>query len=422
MAVDGSTAEGYFKDRYGQLETTIPEHVKIAKAIKYEQRERLGENYQFPVRMQRAHGVTFASGSTSLTAFTLNAVKSGQLKEASISGSSFVGRESFAYKAVLSASAKGPQAFGDLFDEGVEDLYNTAWFYLEMMLLYGTTSIGAFAAAGSSAATQDIALTAASSAPGLWTQMVGAYIDVYDVVAYTTKRNTSNNIEVTGVDYDQSTGQITLSLSGNATELDSIAAADIIVPKGAASAMMSGLDKLITATTGTVNGISVATYKQWRGNTYSVGSAAATFGKITRASVQPAVWCGSMDVDCFISTATWADLNNNTAALRQLTKHEGKVELGTSELVYHGPVGLIRIMPHAMVKGGEFFMGSCSRNAKRVGASDVTFNLGVEGQNARFLMELSNSAGFEIRTMWDQGVFLRKPRGWVKGTAIVNSN
>ena len=119
----------------------------------------------------------------------------------------------------------------------------------------------------------------------------------------------------------------------------------------------------------------------------------------------------------------WATMwDNNTAALRQLTKHEGKVELGTSEIVYHGPVGMIRIKPHPMIKGGEFIMGNAEKNAKRVGASDVTFNLGVEGQNERFLLELANSAGFEIRTMWDQGVFLRKPRGWVKGTNIVNSN
>jgi hypothetical protein len=37
------------------------------------------------------------------------------------------------------------------------------------------------------------------------------------------------------------------------------------------------------------------------------------------------------------------------------------------------------------------------------------------------LRELPDSAGFEIRVMWDQFMILRKPKGWTKLINIVNS-
>lgn len=428
MAVDGSTRDGIFKEVFGDLEETVPEWSVLSQDFGFEQRVKLGEDYIFPVRFKRGHGITLESGSTSLTAFSLNAVKSGQTKQAQVSGSTLIGRESFAYKTVAAAPSNGRQAFVDAFKDGVEDLYNTAGFYLEACLLYGQTSFGAFAEAGTSSTTDDIKLTAASSAPGLWAQMEGAYVDIYSDTAFGTKRNTNAVMEVTGIDYDPDTMQVELSLSGNATDMNAIAAGDVVVPRGwydSGHKSMAGLDKILT-NTGTLFNIDASTYKAWAGTTFSCGSAAATFSKIIKACVSISVRCPPMKepLVAYVSPMTWTDLNNNAAALRRYTESQrGSVDLGTGKITYYSLTGSrIEIKAHPMVKGGEAFIGFPSL-VTRGGVTEPTFNLNKgTGQNERFLLELSGSAGFEIRIMWDQFVIARKPKGLVKLTDIVNAS
>ncbi len=432
MAVDGSTADGYFKEVFGDLEDTVPEYIVLANKIPYKNSQRLGEHYIFPVRMSRGHGVTFSSGANSMTAFALNAVRSGQMRQAQVAGSAFVGRESFAYKAVMSATKKGPEAFGDLFEEGVMDLYETAHFYNELQLLYGQKPIGTFGAAGSSStSSQDVVLTAVSSAPGLWAQMEGALFDVYTDDTFGTKRNATGTFTCDGIEHDPDTGVITLSFTASVgAEAGAIVSGDVITPAGwyddtgSAHNTMAGLDRIITTQTGTIFNIDAGVHKTWRGNLFPLGSAPLSFKKLIVGAVPIATRTNlTKELDCFISSRTWTDLNDNVASVKRFLDKQGDSEatFGTDEIVYKGPTGNIRIVAHPMVKQGEAFMGSCEQNAKMVGASKPTFDLGVEGQNTRFLRELENNAGFEIRIFWDLGIILPKPRGWVKISGIANA-
>jgi hypothetical protein len=126
----------------------------------------------------------------------------------------------------------------------------------------------------------------------------------------------------------------------------------------------------------------------------------------------------------YVSPMTWVDLNNNEAALRRhASSTKGGVDLGATKITYYSLTGSsIEIKPHPMVKGGEAFIGFPSV-ACRGGVSEPSFDLNKgTGQNPRFLLELSGSAGFEIRCWWDQFLILKRPRAWVKMTDIVNSN
>jgi hypothetical protein len=428
MAVDGSSAEGMWKDVFGELENTVPEHAMLAKDIPFKDRARLGKNYVFPVRLRRGHGVSFANGATSLTAFTLAAVRSGQTDDATVSGAMFVGRESFAYKAVAAGLSGGKQAFTDVFADGVEDLYTTAGFYLEAFMLYGQTSFGAFSEAGPNATTATLDISVASTAPGLLAQLEGAAIDVYSDTAFGTKRNSNALIGITGFSYDPGTGVGQLSIAGNATDIDAIAVGDVFVPVGfynSGHMTVAGLDKILTTTSGSLFGIDTGTYPVWAGTTYDVGSAAVTFLKMIKAGISIAARCPHMDeaIKVYCSPATWTDLNNNHAALRRMGEStKGGLDLGAKKITYYSNAGSsIEIVSHPMVKQGEAFMGFPSL-ATRGGVSDITFNLNKEtGQNERFLRELPDSAGFEIRVMWDQFMILRKPKGWTKLINIVNS-
>lgn len=418
MATTMAAYDGYFKELYGELSNTVPEHAILAEKIKFSEAERIGDSYHFPVRLQRSHGWTFESGSNSSTAFTLNAVKTGVMKDASLSGSIFVMRESFGYKAVLSATSAGKQAFGNLFDEAVEDMFNTASAMREITMLYGAGTIGTFNEAGPASTTATLDLTAASSSLGMLSQLEGAYIDAYSAVGG-TKRNSNAAIEITAVEWDAASGICTLALSGNSSDIDAIAVGDVAIPYGADSKWFSGIDAIAT-NTGSLFGISATTYPTWKANEYSSGSAGATMGKLTKATSLVAQRSGVGKLTALVSTPTWADLNNNVAALRRLTEHSGKVEIGTEKITYHGPTGPLEIMAHPFIKQGEAFILDFAQ-FKRVGASDLTFNLGIGEQNDKFLNELADKAGFEIRCLWDLALICRRPRSMCKVTSIVNS-
>lgn len=428
MAVDGSTRSGMFKQVFGKLEETVPEFAVLQSDIPFKEQAKVGEGYYFPIRFRRGHGITMESGSTSLTAFALAAVNSGQTAQANVSGATFVARESFASKAVYAAEREGPRAFANLFADGVEDIQMTTRFYLEAFMLYGQTSFGSFSEAGPNATTATLDITVAACAPGLLAQLEGAYIDVYSDTAFGTKRNSSNPIQVTGFDYNPATGVGALSLSGTATDIDAIALGDVFVPDGwyesAAHKSFAGLDKILLNTS-TIFGINSATYPSWAGTSYSCGSAALTFKKIITAAVGIMVRCGMRDesLRCYVSPATWTDLMNNTASLRRYAENNnGKVELGSRRIVFYNVTGSIEIVPHAMIKQGEAFMGFPSV-AIRGGVTEPTFNAnkGTNGQTDEYVIPLASNMGFEIRMWFDQFLILTRPKGWVKITDIVNS-
>lgn len=428
MTVNISTADGMFKTVFGKYEDLTPKFALLTKRFPFQPSKRIGKDYQITVRVKRGHGVTFRSGNDSYDAFTLNAPVTGQTKPANVSGSICVIREQMGHKSTMAALKDGTQAFADLYGETVADTHNTLSFYQEACLLYGQTSFGALDADGSNNATQTLVLTAASSAPGLWAQMEGAKVDIWNS-GYTTQRNGSNDITVNWIDYDQATGKVSISVTGDATELDSAVATDVIVPKGFYDSVdghqtLAGLDK-ITTNSGTLFGIDASSYKVWAGQSYGIGSAELSFSKLTKGTILISTRAGLSSEPCeaYISPMTWTDLNNNTAALRRLTRNEGSVEIGAQAITYYGVTGAVKIQPHPMVKGGEAFCGMADY-VERGGVTDITFQYSEsvqEGQPSRFLRELESQAGFEFRGMWDNFLLIRKPRSWVKLTGIVNS-
>lgn len=428
MTVNKTTADGMWKTVFGRLEQTVPKYAILTKRFKFQPTKRVGKDYQITVRVRRSHGVTFKSGDDSFDAFTLNDPVTGQTKPANVSGSMCVIRERMGHKATMAAVAEGEQAFADLYGETVTDTLNTLGFYQEACLLYGQTGFGVIDADGTNNATQTLVITAASSAPGLWAQMEGAKVDVW-AAGFGTHRNAANDITVNYIDFDLATGKVSVNVTGNATELDAIAATDVIVPKGFYDSAdghqtLAGIDKIVTNTS-SLFGIDAGTYRTWAGNTYSVGSAELSFSKLTKAQVLVANRCGLSEepLEAYISPMTWTDLNNNTAALRRLSRNEGTVEIGAQAITYYGVTGATKIMPHPMVKGGEAFC-LMPEYVERGGVTDITFEYAAsvqEGQAQKFLRELENSNGFEFRGMWDNFILIRKPRSAVKLTGIVNS-
>lgn len=423
MTTTLSTAEGWFKERYGQAADAIPQYAVCRERIQFKNSERIGDSYHFPIRVQRSHGWTLQGGSTVGDAFALNSVKSGQMKDASLGGSAFVMRESFGY-ATLSRATDSEVAFGDIFDESVEDMTNTANAVMEIEHLYGQTNLGAVTANGSSATTVAYSLTTASSSLGMMAQLEGAYVDVYDVTR-TTQRNTNGPLEITLVDWDETNQRVTLSLTGAAADNNAVVAADVLVLRGAGTAAsphdFAGIDKIATNAS-SLFGIDAATYKVWKANEVTVGSVALNFQRLTRAGIGIAARSGESMATAMVSLPTWADLNNDSAALRRLSASEGKLSFGAKGMTFYGVSGEIEIVPHPFLKHSEAFIVDFDQ-FRRVGSTDLTFETpeaALHGET-RYVIPLANNAGVEVRCWWDQALVCRRPRSMTKLSGIVNS-
>lgn len=418
-----STLDGWFKTRYAdKAEKLVPEFVILPRYFKFNNKKKTGDTYQCTARVRRQFGWTWAGGATSGTAFALNDAVPGQTKPANVGGTEFVARAQIPYS-VIKRAKTSEQAFGDSFDEIVQDMTEGAHFAREMNLLYGGTNIGAIGAVGavggaSTAWTKDCVISVAEWAPGLWSQAEGMPIDVY--TAGGVIRNTAYGMTVSAINPDTRTITITSVEPTTSVEITAVAATDVILPKGAYGNWFTGLHT-IAQNTGTLFGIDASVYSLWKGNTYSAGTAAATMAKFTKAVIPTVTRGGMGKVTFFCSTATWADLNNDHAALRRFSEStKSGLNLGTDKITYYGPNGTIEIAPHPMVKQGYAY-GLQTNRWERVGSTDVTFDLGVDGSQSRFFQQLSGNAGSEIRCYWDQALFCKANARQVVMSGIVNS-
>lgn len=420
MAVEELTLDGMFKKRYGEKGNLLPSSANsiFADRCKFAAGERIGDSYNEPVRLGGARGWTFAGSTLAGTAYALNAARSGVTKNAAVSGSSFILRETIAYD-VVSRGMGGLASFGKVFDDIVEDMNESSILAREMSLLYGQDDFGAIEAVDDSSGTNNLTLTMASTSAGLWWQMVGAAFDAYDA-AGGTKQNTNALLSVSTVDLD-STGRVVVTVVGNATDTAALAIGDVLIPLGADSEMMVGLAK-VAKNTGALYGINATTYPLFKANTLDGGTAGATVALIMRGLKANRLKSGTGKRCAFVSTGTWTDLNNNTAVLQRFLDSGQKagVEFGTEEIkVRHGKQSL-EIVEHPLLKEGEAYIVDPTKH-KRVGSSDHSWGVGAPGQSPKFFTELANNAGFELRCYWDQGHFARKPGSITRIHSIVNS-
>lgn len=411
MTVDGTTLDGMFKKRYGKIDDVVPDFAELQRDIKFKKGQRLGDEYVENVRLRRTNGHTFYGAG--LDAFDLNQPQSGQRKPAKIQGTQYVLREHIAY-GVVANSKTTEAAFADAYDDMVMDMKNSAAFALEMCLLYGGTHIGVAESHTDATTTGTLTLSKATWAAGLWAQAEGMLIDIYSAPGG-TQRNTNGAITVTEVDADTRT----LSISGIEADLNAITDDDVIIPYEADGKWFSGL-KAITGNTGTLHSIDASTYGLWKGNVLPLSSAALNFLRLQTASTKILTRGGAQKLKAYVSPWSWTVLNNDEAALRRhVDKVGGKVEVGSTSIMYHGVAGVMEIKPHAMVMAGDAFVINPAK-FKRIGSTDITFDLGIEGSRGKFFRELSDKAGSEVRAYWNQALMNCKPSADCRISGIVD--
>jgi hypothetical protein len=388
---------GFYKTRYGEKQKLVPEWAILQELLPFKTKARTGKDFREPVFLKRSHGVTFAGGTTAGTIYDLNTAIAPQSEEVVVTAAEITMREQLAYGAISAAEGAGEEAFGAAMDELVLGLDESARFYVETLLAYGQTNIGIIeTVTADTATTKILTISKVSWAPGIWAQAEGMKLDVYDSTGV-TKINV-NAVSYFTSNYNPDARQILWT--GHATDAGLLVAGQVLVfatsASGTASPMVfAGLDKIIT-NTGTLFGISAATYGLWKGNILDAGSNPATMSTFHSAAIRAARG-GQGDLVFLLNTYAFQDLADDQAALRRYAeKTKGKFENGASDLVYYGAQGgKMTFRPHMCLKAGDAF-GIMPDKWVRGGDTDLVDKL-TGPNNDHFFSEIADKSGVEFR-------------------------
>ena len=272
----------------------------------------------------------------------------------------------------------------------VENLLNSMFNKFETQCFYGGVGLAVLSSVSGSLLT----INTADFAPGIW---VGA--EGMKLIAYTSgdvARVESGVMSVTSVDLINRT--ITVSNPNTA-----IAATDVLFERGAHGKEFVGLQKMLSATSGTVFGIDVAAYSLWKGNVYSAGSAALSFAKLSD-SVAAAVAKGvAGTLTAFVNPKTWSNLLTEQTAKRIF--HEGgmsEYENGSKNIKFYSQNGDIDIISSSFVKEGIAFVLDMESFLK-VGSTDVTLDDPV--RPGQYLQPLQDSNAIQMIAYVDCSLF-----------------
>lgn len=409
-----SDLNGIAKRVYGDISRAIPAWAEMQKGIPFKQRAKIGSEYEELVILRRPQGIT-TNKTGAGTIYALNDARAPKSEPARVSGTEIIMRDQVAYGLAAAAQKSGPAAYESAVAEILLGLQEQHRYFLEVMMLYGQSSdgIGRIESVSGAGTTRDWVITKAQWAPGLWVQAENATLDVWTNHSG-TQRNTNAQVVVTAVNTDTRT----VSVSGNATDLTAIVAGDMIVFRGQDAEAFYGADAIVS-NTGSLFGISAATYSLWKGNTRSVGTAPLTLAVLHSGVTQAAVKGGLGDMRVLLNTFAWQDLIDDQGALRRFAGETKKEYVQGAEAIsfYGSNGGKLEIMPHPMVKCGDAF-AFCMEDWIRGGESDIT-NALPGTSNEDFFHEISNQSGFEIRNFSSQFLLCKRPARQVKFTNIL---
>lgn len=397
-----SSLSGIFKEVYGESgpKDLVPEGTKIQKLIPFVSKQKeLGKSYNQPVLLAYEQGFTFSAADND--AFTLNDSVGSVVKNATVTASQVLLRSQIGYE-LAARAAKGRNSFVDSMGLVVESMQKSMRKRLEIQYLYGQSGLATVA----SVSTNVLTLSTAEFAPGIWSGMEGAQLDVYNG---STLRD---SCKVVAVDLDARTITVDAAPSGTAAN-------DTLYYKGAYGNEMAGIHKVLT-NSGSLFGISASTYTLWKASSTPAGSVALTqaiVGKAVAAAVAKGM---DDDLTLLVNPKTWGNLLNDQAALRRHVDKSSKVgfENGAKSIEFYSQNGKISIEPSIYIKEGHA-MGITPDVWKRIGATDVTFK--TPGNGDQIFLHLSTKAGYELRCYADVAIFSEAPGKNMIVTGIVNS-
>ncbi len=432
MTINTGTLDALYKVAYASgIEDLVPDTGKLKKKYEFVPSELMnGKEYNQPVILTMESGFTYSLDTQ--TAYDLNDSVGMTMASAIVPGADLVLDSTIGYNQAARASHSAT-AFKTVMSTKFENMLKSSLKRLEIASLYGNGSIGAITAAsvGSPTTSLTFVVSTLSWATGIWAGSENSNI-VFAVASDNTAVDSLRSFKISAVDVLARTVTVVVGTAGTAGTIATLETAletyDCLVywygtVSGSTStfafADMVGLKKQLT-NTGTLFGISAASYDLWRGNSVAVT------GQLTMAKVLSAVSTAvqrGLDSDCvlWVNPSTWADLASNLAALRRFdgSYSKKKSENGSEVLEYSSQNGKIGIMSYNLVKEGDAFIipdDSCIYiGARKLGLNDPT------RPDDEIFFTIPAKAGVGVRAYCNMQIFLERPSTGVYISGIVNS-
>jgi hypothetical protein len=410
-----------------KVEDLVPESDRLSKDIPFIAADKMpGQEYYMPVTLTREGGATFwADGS----AKTLNQPLAALEQSASIKGSEIAVRSVLSYKFIHSAlkqldgSRAGARAFVNATKDRFEKLTKGGSYFRESTLLYGggPTAVGNLGVVlnttGSAGTSLVVQMAAKDWATALWTGSEGIEFDVFSSAG--VKRNAAGTGSTTIyklASTDPANYRVTFT--SDAANVSAVVATDQLFFAGARTQDALGLVAAANTQTGSLWGISVATYALWKPTVIPVNGA-LTFAAVAEGGASVAATGFYGDYDLYVSPATYADVcNDQTALVTHTNKSSGSITIGFDDVTFKTQSGTVALKVHPYLKRG-IALGLPRDHMMRVGSTDLTHTIPGYGKMFR---ELENVAGVELRLYTDQAPFCKNPHYMTLFTDITNTS
>ena len=400
-----TTLNGLTKEKYGDsVINVVPSFAKILKMTKFSQRDKIGAHYNQPVILSNQQGITFGNSSSTLP-LSLNASIAMTMANAQISSTFFALRGQIGVDAIV-RSASQDQAVEDALELFISNMVESESSYIESVLMYGGSGLAKAATTPAFTVTDTITTVVplADMAPGLWSGKEGAKVNFYNSTALVSS-GADAIFTISLVDVVNKTLTV-VGTTGGTTTLQALTGTALDVYWiGAYGVEFKGL-QYTCGNTGSLYGISAATYSLWAGSAFDAGSGALTFGKLQEA-IALAVGRGlNQDADVIVSPQTWANLLNDQAGLRRYTGSDTAMKNGAGELEFESSNGKLTIIPHGYMKPTmAFIVPDLGKSWKRIGSTELAFNPGVKNPDEYFVI-IQDALGYETRLVSDTALFL----------------
>jgi hypothetical protein len=399
--------QALLKRRYGPYINPLPSVDSIAQYAKFRTAERVGENYNFPVKLGLEHGVTH---NVDGTAFALKSAVDSVVKNAQLDGATIMLIGNIPYDVVARMAAGREGSYMEAVDYKVESMMEGGELYRELALLYGPGTaavaqaelavVNASISGADLNAGQVINITQGSWSSGLWNHMVNARVEIYEADGSTL---VETEVTVVAVP-DSQINRLELQKTGSANV---VAAGHKIIARDAKGKSCTGLQAILE-NQGVLFNIDAGVFPQWQAVQFDAGGPASpmTVAKLAQlfARLKNNGAKGGGKYCC--SAAQFAQFTDELDNLDRYIQPMEMKQTGMSTLVVKSPIGPVTIEIHEYMKQG-IAMFFCNNTVRRIGATDLTFRLGMSRE--WFWKELDGNAGSQMRIYSHQAPVIEIP-------------
>lgn len=411
--ITAAQAQAAFKQIFGdEFFAECPEEMGIQEDYSFERSDAVGESFVQAVRMTEEQGVTFRVAGQPAGAMNPSV---GLLVQRFVILGSIQDFKSQIDVEVMMRALSSKQSFKEHVGLRMEAMRDSSVKHNEWSLLNGGQTVGTIASLSGSGTTRAYTMLATDWAGGFIAGSENMKLDAYDPTGV-TKRNTNQEIQITSFDLDARV----LNVSGNASDLTATLANDILFRKGENGVVWPGLFNILQATSGTINGLNVASFGLLRGANIAVNGQLAMSNLLQLSAKVAERGSSKAKLTARLSPRNFNILNTDLAAQRRYdgSYERTKGDNGFANLCFYSSNGEIVIKPSLFVKDGKLGLTDDAYWTRR-GATDITFN--IPGADGYFVL-VPGQQTFEYRSFSLQGLLCTRPArsGVLTGLVVPN--